>query len=1406
MSPAGGSLILIVNIFNKYFFLFWLATGFFIMWLPDRALADQSITSPRALVPDRGIIVEGQEMPTWKSMWDEARRLAATGEYDKAVRQYESLLVVKNNLEEARWELARLQMHLKNWNQATAILEILLEIDAERVEYLNSLGRVMWESGKFERAVDLFGKAHEKDSADQTALAGLVEGLIKLERKDEALPFLEQLNRIKPDNPAAQRYLAIFTFELGLYEKAKQYLAVLAEKKDVDLELLLKTAQVHDRLGQAKLAVPYWQRYLARVPDSADAHRRLAEYYEKNDQPENALPHLSALLALSKNDLSLYPRLGRAYEKTGQLKKALKYYQDYLSKFPKDEGVLRSIIKIQAAAGEKENVLDSLDKYFTTAAGAQPADLKLAARLYDAAGRYHKAVPIYKQLIDISPGDPEILEAMISDLLAIGENDGVLSVWQYLAEIDKPVRLSIYRSMADLLSRLSREGELLEVLERINELDPADEKTILQLALLYIDRGETTKAVMHFDELEKAGQQSADFFLGRGRLYQKMNQAQKALSDYSAFLDFSPERQDIRLTCIELAGILGRFALVEDQLRRLAAAETKTSGDELAISKGRALAASGFFQEAAKEYRTITDRTPVGAVAGSSLQTWLEMAVMYRAAGLDYEAEQVLRQALSREQDFVRVVTKLFDQSVERGLIEDSKEWLYGLQQHQLFKQMDSGVSEPAAWQLQLYKVRAQAAAGELRAAIRTGRHLYEDLQSSSPPAAEMILIPGVEAPVQQVGLELCRLLFKANRLFEAEELAGSLLVEAGDDLELLVLLELIYKQIGEPEKGQDLLRLASDRDLLEVLRLASLYMAYGNMRGMHKAALQAVEMAPDSIKAQFLLAAALEKLGRIPEALAIYKKVAEWYPDNNKAAQEIVRLLFMSGQYDEALLSCEKIIERQGLRPEILLLKARILWAQQRWKDAIVVYQAFLEPSLDSLLAALLKDKGLSPDLSADKGFWERITFRDRRQPGLAAIVMSPAHAVDRSAGKQEINRLVADYFARYVWQERFAREMSARVSILGREYFNAVKQFEYLVRDYGRDESLLFDLAGVYSRLGMLSEESDVYEELLSLNPAYPGVQEAVHRNRLKQRPRFALAYNFREEDGWNNYKDIREERADASFWLSPLTSHETEMSVSRIRYKSVNNGSSIWSKRAFLSHKVNLSKELLLTLGGGAENLDKDNNSTGIFNWSLQGKLGDEVEAWAAYQRGTVADTLASLSRNISSQKIKGGAEVDLLPRLVIGGEYGHIDYSDENQGSSYSLWTSYIVFAEPTFLRLGYKYDFYDTRYGVDSGGPTLADGFAADDHPYWCPRAYSQNRFSLFFKHILADDYFGRGISRYYTVDYNIGYDARGYDLHSLKGDFVVELNRHIIVNASGGVFSLQDYHGNEFSISVAYRW
>jgi hypothetical protein len=180
----------------------------------------------------------------------------------------------------------------------------------------------------------------------------------------------------------------------------------------------------------------------------------------------------------------------------------------------------------------------------------------------------------------------------------------------------------------------------------------------------------------------------------------------------------------------------------------------------------------------------------------------------------------------------------------------------------------------------------------------------------------------------------------------------------------------------------------------------------------------------------------------------------------------------------------------------------------------------------------------------------------------------------------------------------------------------------------------------------------------------------------------------------------------------------------------------------------------------------------------------KAGDKLTADLSFGQDVVPDTLSSIRQGISRRQFKGRVAFEPLSRLALGAGYIHSRYSDDNWGNGYDLWSSLLLHSEPYFLQARYRYSFADSRAG---NGPALNTGEPTnyDRHPYWSPKNYWLNEVGVYFKHLLSRDNLGRGLSKYYTMEYYVGHDADGYAFNILSAVLFLSLITILVCGSEG---------------------
>lgn len=1338
------------------------------LWAPVCALAApvEPVVPPRVIIQQ-----EPGSAAAWKKEWDEARDLARRERFQEAAARYEILLAREAGLHEARWELARILLRLGEPGRATVHLELLREAQPERIEYSRALAAALLGEGRFGRASDLFRRLLETAPRDPEALAGLVEALLGQEKKAEAAGWLETLLTMAPENRAHQEKLARLYLDLNQPAKALPLARKLAEPANAIRPLLVLTARIYEALGQGREALPYWRRVQALDPGDRQAAARIEAYFLSEGQGEEALAHLLPKLKSEPNNPTLLRRTGQVYVGLTRFSDALPYLERYLKHRPDDRETLRMVVDIHAALGNRAEALVTLEQLLALEGESNPDKLRQAALLYEAQGETARALSLYARILKQRPDDPEILARQGRLLTGQGRQEEALA----------------------LLAQPERRRQLRQVLEKWHELEPNNREIGLRLAIMYLEAEELARSAELFAKLAQAGLARPEFFAARGLLHEGLGRPYAAWQDYEQALLAWPERLDLRLRALRLAGELGLVERVAGHRDYLAAQPAGFSFEQR-LAVAAALGRSG--ASAAAE-PILAELLPAAAEPAAESRVRREIARQRLATGLYYEAEEQLRIALNLGVKRVEILADLAELTLAAKRPEEAAIWLEYLAEA-------DGVSR---FILDALRARIWSAMGEHRAAIRLAEQLREKATTRSESRRALLLAGRVDLAADEWwGAEGVRRELAAG----ADSLSAELPADASDDqVEALLLEAAIKEQRGERVEAAALVAQArawAGDDLGRILGLAGLFEEYGLDRWRPELLAHGAAKHPESLRAALLLADALATAGDFDQSLAALAELARRFPGQPAVLSRQAEFALAAGRPQEALVAAGAAANAQAAgRMRFTLLQAQALWQQRQWSAALELLSKAQEPSVAGRFAEAAGASGLNLPPAEKADFWARLLRRPTPRAALLHDLMAPEYAADAAPEQAVWRRLAAPLYADYRWQERFALEAVARQAVIRREFFNATREYERLVRFYPHDPVLRYDLAALYGIQERYEAEGELYEQLAAASLAYPGLAEAREGNRLQRRPRTAATYGYRREEGREGYKAMRLDWYELSQWLSPALGHGIEVAVSRRNYESTDEGQEkMRANRLDARYKLDLFAGVDLILGAGLTAFadGPDRLSTVA---EVSGDLSDRLWGRLSFKRQLVEDTSAALQRGISANRLKAEGAVDLFPRLRAGGGLERTDYSDNNRINGYDFWAAWLIFTDPTRLTLRYTYDFKDSAEGV-TVGPLLADGFAADDHPYWAPLNYWRKTFDLSFRHQLNDDPFQRDINRYYTISYALSYDSRGYAHQAWESAFSAEVSRRLLLKAGLSLHNSQEYRARSIDASLVYRW
>lgn len=407
-------------------------------------------------------------------------------QYEAAEEILKSILQTDKDSYFALLYLARLYTQTGELNQAANYFNKALERNWSK-ELTTEIAEFYNLQKEFEKALALYRNIVEKDIEDERAALGLVQTLLFLERKKEAL---EELSSIRDFSNTPERIDLIRSqiyVNSGELEKARELLESILKKTPlVQASYLLGVIYFEEKeMGKSlallqkipATAVKYNDSVLLRIRILEETNRHnqaisllkkvissektrtplfyslLSSIYQHNDRQEDALTTLAEATEAYQEDQQILYEYALLLEKNNIHEKAFSLMEKILSLNPDHADALNFIGYTLA---DKNTNLEQAFEYIEKALQLKPNSGYIQDSLgwvYFRLGKFERARIELEKAIELEPSDPYIYDHLGDTYRALNNDDMALFFYKKAIEI------------------LENEQKKLAIQEKIHELD-----------------------------------------------------------------------------------------------------------------------------------------------------------------------------------------------------------------------------------------------------------------------------------------------------------------------------------------------------------------------------------------------------------------------------------------------------------------------------------------------------------------------------------------------------------------------------------------------------------------------------------------------------------------------------------------------------------------------------------------------------------------------------------------------------------------------------------------------------------------------------------------------------------------------------------------------------------------------
>jgi tetratricopeptide (TPR) repeat protein len=294
-----------------------------------------------------------------------ARAYNALGNHDKAIIQYESVVEKNQEFQIARFELGKLYLKTKRFEESSKLFSYLVGSDNGNPEYWYYQGESFRELDQPTSYLVAYKRAIDADSTHLKSIFQLGKHFVVNRERGNAIDYLNKGLNFYPNDVSLINLKALALFNNDEYEKALplfERLLELGEKKEF---VYMKLAYCYYQTWGFEKAIHTYKLLVQKDGENHDAYFNLGHVFFKDRQMDSANHYVKKSIEVQKVTFEKeYETLARFARTSDDLKTALKYYKKAFAESPSNyRNYYQICTLVDQTSKDRERVLNYYEDF-----------------------------------------------------------------------------------------------------------------------------------------------------------------------------------------------------------------------------------------------------------------------------------------------------------------------------------------------------------------------------------------------------------------------------------------------------------------------------------------------------------------------------------------------------------------------------------------------------------------------------------------------------------------------------------------------------------------------------------------------------------------------------------------------------------------------------------------------------------------------------------------------------------------------------------------------------------------------------------------------------------------------------------------------------------------------------------
>lgn len=432
--------------------------------------------------------------------------------WEEALSEYEKAIAIDPKSGRLHYDFANALFEAQRPNKAISECERSIELapdDAEAYLLLGQIYRSQLNDGNTElldKSIDAFQKGVERDPYNVEGLFYLGRLLVFRGRHEDAIKIYRRLVEVRPDILSAHQQLVESLLALDRRDEAIEALEAALRYHPDNLDLYLTMGRLLEQAGETDRALEIYDR-AQKIQENPHIQFRQGSILLSEGRFKDAVEKLRAAHEGAPDNLDISVELGKALESVRDYQASSDILKEVLDKDDKNIEALYYSASALRALGRRGEAIDRLQHlleitespngvYAPQAAEFRGRFKSFLALIYQEDHQYDESIRLFREVAQDRPDD---FRGKLGLIYALEEADRLDEALQASSELleAEPKNSDVLATRARVLSSAGRLDEAVKLVRQAISSDPKGDDVVdlyLTIAQLYSDHDDHKEA------------------------------------------------------------------------------------------------------------------------------------------------------------------------------------------------------------------------------------------------------------------------------------------------------------------------------------------------------------------------------------------------------------------------------------------------------------------------------------------------------------------------------------------------------------------------------------------------------------------------------------------------------------------------------------------------------------------------------------------------------------------------------------------------------------------------------------------------------------------------------------------------------------------------------------------------